>query len=91
MRAVRATHMNAGHGNACAQVIMPLINNWNDTSGVGEVLFWNGLSTHEDFFTDPGARRTYRNTVKAILTCVILYHESACICGEPLLLSGCRT
>ena len=48
---------------------MPLINNWNDTGGVGEVLFWNGLSTHEDFFTDPGARRTYRNTVKALLTC----------------------
>lgn len=55
----------------CAQVIMPLINNWNDTGGVGEVLSWNGLSAHEDFFTDLGARRTYRNTVKAILTCVL--------------------
>jgi hypothetical protein len=55
----------------CVQVIMPLINNWNDTGGVGEVLSWNGLSTHEDFFTDPGARRTYRNTVKAVLSCAV--------------------
>jgi endo-1,4-beta-mannosidase len=59
-------------GFCAAQAILPLINNWNDTGGVGEVLFWNGLTTHEDFFTDPGARQTYRNTVKAILSWVLV-------------------
>lgn len=49
------------------QVIMPLINNWNDTGGVGDMVNWNGLPTHEAFFSDPAAMQTYKTTVAAIL------------------------
>ncbi len=58
------------------QVILPLINNWNDTGAVGEVVTWNNLPSHEAFFSDPGAKATYKNTVAAILGCADLDNDS---------------
>lgn len=49
-------------------MILALVDNWDQTSGVDKFVKWSGTATsHEQFFTDANCRQLYKNTVAAII------------------------
>ena len=50
------------------RVLLALTDNWQPTGGADQFLNWAGGSTiHEDFFSDPKAKRYYKDHVKVLL------------------------
>ncbi len=43
------------------KVVLVLTNNWHDLGGMDQYLAWYGRSAHDDFYTDPRVKQTYRN------------------------------
>ncbi len=54
-------------GQSGIQLILPLVNHWDDFGGMNQYCRWLGLSRREDFFTSPAARDAYRGWVEHLL------------------------
>lgn len=55
-------------GERGLKLILPLTNNWTDFGGMDQYLDWFGLDRHDLFYTDPEARRAYRDWAAHLMT-----------------------
>lgn len=54
--------------HVCVQMIISLIDNWDQTNGVDKYVKWSGTATgHDQFFSDTNCMTLYRNTVATII------------------------
>ena len=50
------------------RLILPLVNNWKDLGGIPAYQGWLGLSTPQEFYSDPRARQTYKDWCRTLIT-----------------------
>ena len=75
-------YLGQGRSFRCcwAQLILSLVDNWQLTDGVDQIVKWSGSAkSHEDFFSDPNCMQLYRNTVAAILNRVNSINGRTCV------------
>lgn len=46
------------------RLIITLVNNWDAYGGMNQYVQWFGLSGHDQFFTDPGAKQAFKNYMR---------------------------
>ena len=67
----------------CVQLILSLIDNWQLTDGVDQIVKWSGTaSSHEAFFSDANCMQLYRDTAAAILNRVNSINGRRCACAR---------
>jgi mannan endo-1,4-beta-mannosidase len=67
-------------GQLGIKVVIPLVNNWNDFGGMDQYVAWFGGSSHDEFYTNPQIKATYKQYVQHFLHRVNRYT------GIPMML-----
>lgn len=49
-------------------LIVTLTNNWDDYGGMNQYVKWAGLSSHDQFYTDPGVKQLFKNYMRDFVT-----------------------
>ncbi|MBN1887733.1 MAG: cellulase family glycosylhydrolase [Thermoflexales bacterium] len=64
-------------GQRGLKLIMVLTNNWADFGGMDQYVLWHGGEYHDEFYTDPAIKQTYKNWASHLLNHVNSYNGLA--------------